>query len=538
MSPVAAVVGAGEHVYGVGGRDHSARNRITVGNSRAGRGGRVGRRLTRVALAAAVALTAGCGGPGGPGGQPVTRATSSDTSGLFNGLIGGGTTAASGNPGYIKGFIGGVVADEPNAALVGREVLSAGGTAADAAVAVGFALTVTLPSRAGLGGGGACLAYVPRSKAATGKSDADKGVPEAVMFLSPAPASAVGADRPAGVPMLARGLYALHARFGTRRFESLVAPAEQMAHDGIAVSRGLAHDLGVVAAPLAADAGARAVFFTPAGAPVAEGARLVQPGLAATLSQLRRSGVGDLYQGGLAHTLAASARDIGAGLTLDDLRRAVPTMVPPLTLPAAGGLTLAFLPPPADGGLATAAAFAALPGGVAAAGARGLAAAARWRQGGSDAQAILASTNLPAAGLPALPASSTFITLDPQGGVVVCAVTMNNLFGTGRIAAGTGMVLAASPAALPPPLLAAVLAYDARRRSFHAAVGGSGQDGAPLAAALALRAALAGSVEAPPSPEPGRANVIECAEGLPRSARSCAWRADPRGSGLALGSSG
>ena len=95
-----------------------------------------------------------------PGCSTVSRVTDS---------VFGSEHPAAGRPGYVPGFLGGVAADEPRAVLTGREVLSSGGTAADAAVAVALTLTVTLPSRAGLGGGGACLAYAPGRKSAGGR---------------------------------------------------------------------------------------------------------------------------------------------------------------------------------------------------------------------------------------------------------------------------------------------------------------------------------------------------------------------------------
>ncbi len=454
----------------------------------------------------------------------------STISSVGNSLFGSGPS--EGNPGHVTGFLGGVVADEPRAAVVAREVLSAGGTAADAAVALGFALSVTLPSRAGLGGGGGCLAFSP------GRSSVNHGKPEAILFVPPASGrNGPAADRPGAVPMMARGLFALHARYGRRPFESLLVTAEQMARFGVPASRAFVRDLALVSGPLFADPAARAVFSHD-GSPLAEGDKMVQPDLGSTLAQLRVAGVGDLYQGALAHRLAEAAPAAGAAISIDDLRTALPSTEPPISVRYRRD-TLAFLPPPTDGGVAAAAAFKVLqddPSALDRAGARAVAVAARWRAAGGDPAALL-NADLPAASLPQLPASTTFLTLDREGNAVVCAVTMNNLFGTGRIVPGTGMLLAASPVALSPPLLAAAVAWNEPLHAFRAAVGGSGQEAAPLAAALAMLNTLRTGQPLPaPVPDPGRANVIACSRYLPDAEGSCGWATDPRGSGLAIGS--
>ena len=451
-----------------------------------------------------------------------------------NTFIGGGVSGPGSEPRRVSGFLGGVTADEPTAALAGREVLAIGGNAADAAVAVGFTLAVTYPSRASLGAGGACLAYSPA------KTGAGEGVPEAIVFTSVAPSTVQGrTDRPAAVPMLARGLFTLHARYGRRPFETLLAPSEQLARFGTPASRAFVRDLQLVSGPLMADPAARAVF-APGGVPLSEGGTLTQPDLGATLAQLRVAGVGDLYQGALSQRFVAAAATAGGGLAPSDLRGALPKTVSPLLI-SAGRDRVAFLPPPADGGLAAAAAFQALDANAAdlqGANARGLAVAARFRQGGADSASLLAGGAAPSAGpLPALPASTTFATLDRDGNAVVCALTMNNLFGTGRIAGGTGVVMAASPGSVPPPLLAAAIAWNPSLRAFHAAVGGSGQEGAPIATAAGLSNALRSGAAIPvPVPEPGRENAIVCARYLPDADGSCSWATDGRGSGLAVGS--
>ena len=226
-------------------------------------------------------------------------------------LLGTHNGPQPGQAGYVKGFVGEVVADEPRAALAGKEVLSAGGDAADAAVAVGMSLAVTLPSRAGLGGGGACIAYTVNSKSAA------KGVPEAILFVPPAVRSVIGGDRPAAVPTLARGLYLLHLRHGRLPFETLLNKAELLARFGVPVSAALSRDLALVAGPLFSDPAARTTFGA-GGAPLTQGQGMIQPDLAATLAEMRSLRRWRLLSG---RTGAPDRAAIAVGRRADRVRR-------------------------------------------------------------------------------------------------------------------------------------------------------------------------------------------------------------------------
>jgi gamma-glutamyltranspeptidase/glutathione hydrolase len=245
-----------------------------------------------------------------------------------------------------------------------------------------------------------------------------------------------------------------------------------------------------------------------------------------------------MYQGSLARRIEQSAALAGGPIGLADLRGALPKLATPL-FTTYGNDRVAFLPPPADGGLGADAAFgvlAANPNDLGNAGARALAVVERYRAGGVTPEAALAAQTLSSAGPGVFPASTSFATLDRQGNAVVCALTMDNLFGTGRILPTLGFLAAASPATVPMPLLAAGLAWNDSLKSFRAEVGGSGQAGAAMAVAAGMMNTLrSGQAMPAPVPEPGRATVIACARYLPGEQSECGWATDPRESGLALG---
>ncbi|WP_026440311.1 gamma-glutamyltransferase [Acidocella facilis] len=413
-------------------------------------------RLRAFGALAALSLLTGCG---------VGHSLGHELLGLNDGSPTSGT---------VPSQFGYAVADAPEAAVIGRDILNRGGNAVDAAAAEGFAQAVTLPSRGGLGGGGACIIKMPGP-------DGKMQKPVMLSFPAGLPAQTSG-DRPAAVPLLARGLLAMQVRYGQLPLSSVIVPAERLA-GGAPVSQALESDLQVVGNALLADPQAAAVF-APGGTLLAAGANLQQPDLAATLESLRVNGVNGLYAGIGAAQFAKAADQAGGGLTTGDLVNATPHYGAP-DITQQGGYQVASLPVSPD-----------------------------------------------AAGRK-LPASASFMALDKKGGAVICVTSMNNLFGTGRIAPGTGILLAASPRTAPTPDLAAEMAYTGGNDAFRAAATGTGQNAAAAAARIGLDNALTG--QNAPIPAPGRANIISCPNNVPGGEASCRASTAPGANGLAIG---
>lgn len=427
----------------------------------------------------------------------------------------------------VTGFPGAVVADNPDVARVGQHILLNNGSAADAAVAMAFAMAVAMPSRAGLAGGGACLAYKPGD-------GPDKGAPVAYLFAPVAPAAQAG-SRPAAVPMLALGLFALHDAYGTLPIAQDIVPAERMARFGVPVSAQFAQDLLVVAPALLADKAA-AQIFGPDGTPLGQGDLIIDTDLANALARLRVAGVTDFYTGALAKTFLAGAAAAGGPVSAADLARAKIVLGKPLIVETKH-YAIGFIPN--EAGVAAAATFLQAhktPDNLEGLVARSLGAITAARKGMSPDK-ILAGGGGTADEIGGVPASSSLVAMDRGGDVVACDLTMDNLFGTGRVAPGTGMLLAVSPSVFPRPLLASAIAWSPGAHAFRAAVSASGQEAAAAAAgygifrAVNAKAAMPGTV-----PSPGRINAIACAGLLPGNAQSCSWATDPRGDGLALSS--
>jgi gamma-glutamyltranspeptidase/glutathione hydrolase len=121
------------------------------------------------------------------------------------------------------------------------------------------------------------------------------------------------------VPGAIRGLTAVHADLATRPLDALLAPAAQLARDGVALRAFDAYAGRILAPILALSPEIAGVFQEPDGTPRAEGATLVQPALAETLERLGEEGDRPFHDGPLAEALGRLAAERGGHLRAQDL---------------------------------------------------------------------------------------------------------------------------------------------------------------------------------------------------------------------------
>lgn len=253
------------------------------------------------------------------------------------------------------GWRGAVATDQQLATETGLRVLREGGTAVDAAIAIGYTLAVTYPAAGNLGGGGFMLIRFARGDAHF--IDFRETAPAAAtarMYLDSSgrivpDRSTVGALS-IGVPGSVAGLEYAREKYGTRSRHDLMSDAIDDAERGFTLT-GADADVLRRSQDLLTAYPATAAVFTAEGAPLIAGTLLRQPNLARTLRSIDALGRDGFYKGGVAQTLVASIRAAGGIMTEADLANYRAIDRPPVTC-GHRGMTIVTSPPPSSGGVA------------------------------------------------------------------------------------------------------------------------------------------------------------------------------------------
>jgi gamma-glutamyltranspeptidase/glutathione hydrolase len=222
-------------------------------------------------------------------------------------LVAGPPGAAAGT--FVKeptatGTGGAVSSVDADATRVGLEVLRAGGTAADAAVAPAAALGVTEPYSAGVGGGG-FLVYYDAGSGQVQTIDGRETAPRAMTSTSftengvPIPFNdAVTSGLSVGVPGTPATWTRALQRWGTMSLSEVLAGPTRLARDGFVVDQTFRDQTAANAARFAHFTSTSKLFL-PGGAPPAVGSTFTNRDLARTYERLGRDGDRWLYSGAL-----------------------------------------------------------------------------------------------------------------------------------------------------------------------------------------------------------------------------------------------
>lgn len=213
-----------------------------------------------------------------------------------------------------------VAAAHPTAVTIGLDVLKAGGSAVDAAIAMNAALGVVEPMSCGIGGDLFALIWDAKSETLYG-INASGPAPSGLSIdkIRPEPDGTIPLRDPVAwtIPGCVDGWYRMHERFGRLSMSKLLEPSIGAARDGAPVSRVIA---GYWQKSLALkDKPGFAEVYLPGGRPPREGALFRNPALAETYQRIAADGRDAFYRGQIADAIQAFSKKHGGYLTTEDL---------------------------------------------------------------------------------------------------------------------------------------------------------------------------------------------------------------------------
>jgi gamma-glutamyltranspeptidase/glutathione hydrolase len=253
-----------------------------------------------------------------------------------------------------------IAAANPHAAEAGLEMMRAGGTAVDAAIATQMVLGLVEPESSGIGGGAFMLVYDPRTKHTTSFDGREMAPASATptMFLDAngAPRNkgeAIPGGLSVGIPGVVKMLWMAHAKYGKLPWPALFEPAIKLAESGFPVGPKLARTIANFTR--GADMpDIRAHFYHPDGTPLREGEIYKDPEYAETLKKIAKEGPDGFYKGSVAQAIVDAVHHAPknqGGMTLADLANYQPKEREPVC----GDYReyrLCSMGPPSSGGIA------------------------------------------------------------------------------------------------------------------------------------------------------------------------------------------
>ena len=244
-----------------------------------------------------------------------------------------------------------VVSQNHHSTDAGYQILKQGGNAIDAAVAVGFALAVTLPRAGNIGGGGFMLIY-----------SADSQEVSAIDYRSAAPVTATsemyltesGVVRFGhlvnAVPGSVAGLIKAHKEHGKLSLKEVLRPAIELARKGFPVSYDLNYVLDWGKNSMLANNASKKKFYNPKDKPLPVASILKQPKLARTLKIIANKGDQAFYEGEIADWIVEDSLANGGLITKGDLANySAKDRVPIESFYR--GYKIVSMPPAASGGI-------------------------------------------------------------------------------------------------------------------------------------------------------------------------------------------